>query len=1015
MTDVSIQVGDVPNADRLPKVDLPQLSTPASSPPPASPLSVTIRPGAYNPDDNQGFFDDVLDYDEADEYRQLFGNAPPGAFEQTHTAIEPNGDEVTYGVVELESGREMYLEAERKSSQQRFIESPMSTAIGAAFDASAGTRGDIAKAIPTGIAKGAAATAEGLIDIITGPNASLVPDPINALYKGLVSIQESLIGDSSQIEGGIRQLFETVAPDLTNWLAEPYDNEMLGQLVEGFAQFGTAAFPAAKFIKAISSANAFVRSLGWGGLADYFAFDPMTPTISQTLVEEFDTLDPEQRWAVSKAAINILGKQESQNILNRLRMVPEGALLGVAFEGVIRSPQGARVAAEFTRAAAEIVRRKMVDIGMAAEGRMAERAVTRSTTLNMGVDPTDIVDPLLAAAGRAVGLRNKPLQAEGGVRLPEAKTSENLRLHQQRITKMEEKGAAYPGAPKNPRTVIKAPEGSDLPDFVIGAVTPEDWRVRIEAAMTPDEIQAASKWYDTVYDEFDRVTGGNKEESKKLAKAWLAAQQNESPSNALASVVYMYEQIQRGVPIDQIKGKGLPQANKAALAALRNADIESGVGQKIADFFDSADGKNVRSIMGNDPAGGSPFVVDVHTGRDTGLIDQELVNHLTRLGYDVPDDVITDLAGGGIKGAQYESRVLFGHQLTDHLNDMNWMGRSDWEPREIQAIGWSQLTRMYGGEAMGGDVAGAIQRSTRRLSMEVDPGAGSPWAAKYGDDYSALGEPDRYAINEKVTARAVELVNQREGINLGGIVHGTGGWELYTNPSTVQQGVISRETARSAAARLALYLNQTEVWVNSAKGMTKAPANYGIDILEAGSQNLRSTDKLLELWETIVEADPTGLIRGYQPIKDTAGNVGIRIIVDKDAMKAWAKENKSNLAGAREAVNEFFTTKLDDIIKRLDYDASRALNEIELDKVGNDWTVNPDGQIHKDNIRDAGRSTDPARGGTDLDLDRAELEKLFGDLIGEAKGRAPTAEGRPPDIDAPTVAPETTPPPSGVF
>ena len=999
----------LPNADQLPVSEGS-----------AQPLRVTIRPPGETFADEDDPYDVVADAEDAHALINEFSNLGAQAFERTDTRYDvETGDEVTDGLVKLDSGREVRIPAARKSAQPRFIQSPMSTAIGAAFDASVEARGDIGKAVLKGVGEGAANTAKGVLEIITGPNASLVPDPFKLMYEAFVEIQNAFIGDPSQIEGGIRELFETVAPDLTNWLAEPYDNETLGNLVQNLSQFATPAVAAAAGIKAISSANAFVRSLGWGAIADYFAFDPMTPTATQSLIEAFEHQDPEQRWAVSKAAINILGKEEGQNILNRMKMQPEGALIGLTFEAalqtIMRLPQGPRVAAEYTRAAAEFVRKRMADIGMAAEGRMAERAVTRSTTLNMGVDPTDIVDPLLAAAGRALGLRNKPLQAEGGVRLPEAKTSENLRLHQQRITKMEEKGAAYPGAPKNPRTVIKAPEGSDLPDFVIGAVTPEDWRVRIEAAMTPDEIQAASKWYDTVYDEFDRVTGGNKEESRKLANAWLAAQQNESPSNALASVVYMYEQIQRGVPIDQIKGKGLPQANKAALAALRNADIESGVGQKIADFFDSADGKNVRSIMGNDPAGGSPFVVDVHTGRDTGLVDQELVNHLTRLGYDVPDDVITDLAGGGIKGGQYESRVLFGHQLTDHLNDMNWMGRSDWEPREIQAIGWSQLTRMYGGEAVGGDVAGAIQRSTRRLSMEVDPGAGSPWAAKYGDDYSALGEPDRYAINEKVTARAVELVNQREGINLGGIVHGTGGWELYTNPSTVQQGVISRETARSAAARLALYLNQTEVWVNSAKGMTKAPAHYGIDIVEAGSQNLRSTDKLLELWEMIVEADPTGLIRGYQPIKDTAGNVGIRIIVDKDAMKAWAKENKSNLAGARDAVNEFFANKIDDIIERVDYNIEKDLNEIELDKVGNDWTVNPDGQSHKDNIRDAGRSSSSARGGTDLDLDRAELEKLFGDLIGEAKGRAPTAEGRPPDIDAPTVVSETTPPPSGVF
>ena len=45
-----------------------------------------------------------------------------------------------------------------------------------------------------------------------------------------------------------------------------------------------------------------------------------------------------------------------------------------------------------------------------------------------------------------------------------------------------------------------------------------------------------------------------------------------------------------------------------------------------------------------------------------------------------------------------------------------------------------------------------------------------------------------------------------------------------------------------------------------------------------------------------------------------------------------------------------------------------------------------DGQSHIDNIRDAGRSSDPAQGGTDIDLDRAELETLFGDLIEERRG-----------------------------
>ena len=176
--------------------------------------------------------------------------------------------------------------------------------------------------------------------------------------------------------------------------------------------------------------------------------------------------------------------------------------------------------------------------------------------------------------------------------------------------------------------------------------------------------------------------------------------------------------------------------------------------------------------------------------------------------------------------------------------------------------------------------------------MEVAPGEGSPWAKKYGDDYKTLDVADQYAINEQVTSRAIDLVNEREGINLGNIVHASGGWMMDVNPSAVRTGLMSRDSAKSAAARLAFYLNQTEVWVNSAKGMTKEPSNYSIDVLEEGTQNLRNNDRLLELWGKIVEADPAvefrgksvaGLMRGYQPIEDIGERRG------SAERLAWAK------------------------------------------------------------------------------------------------------------------------------
>ena len=116
--------------------------------------------------------------------------------------------------------------------------------------------------------------------------------------------------------------------------------------------------------------------------------------------------------------------------------------------------------------------------------------------------------------------------------------------------------------------------------------------------------------------------------------------------------------------------------------------------------------------MGDDPGGGMPFVVDIHTARDTGLVDRKLVNHLTRLGYKVPKNVVLDVGEGGIKGPMYENRAIFGRELTDHLKSIKWQGKDDWRPQEVQAVGWMALSNKLTGETgRGGNVAMAMDRN----------------------------------------------------------------------------------------------------------------------------------------------------------------------------------------------------------------------------------------------------------------------------------------------------------------
>ena len=555
-------------------------------------------------------------------------------------------------------------------------------------------------------------------------------------------------------------------------------------------------------------------------------------------------------------------------------------------------------------------------------------------------------------------LTEAPAPQPGGIPFAPEVTQNNMRLHAQRVAKVAE-GKPYPGAPQNERTIIPAPEGSGLPDFVVGQVTKEDWIARAENLLSPEDIQQASVWYDNAFGEFLKRTDGDEDQASKLMGAWLAAQQNETPSSAMANVLFMQEQLNRGVPIDQIKGKGLPTANSAALSVLRGADIEGGVGQKIADFIDSGNRRDTRSIMGDDPVGGAPFVVDIHTARDTGFV--------------VPDSVITDLGTGGISGTKYENRSIFGRELTDHLNEIGWQGKSDWKPREVQAIGWVGLTKLYGDTSQGGDIAKAFGRNTRRISLEAAPGQGSPADIKYGQRFSALPAERQREVTFEVTQRAIDKVNKFTGINVGNVVHATGGWQRFTNPSTVQQAISSKEGAVQAANMLGYLLQQDEVWVNSAKGLTKNPKGYAVDLIERGSTNIADDVALADLWDAVLEADAGDLIQGYQPIKDFDGNVGIRILVDKGGKKA------------RQQIDAWHSA-FNDIVDRLDYDIDVDLSEAEIQKAINDWKENPDGQTFTNSGDQAGSGLASDRGGAVSASDRQELEDLFGSLIATAEG-----------------------------
>jgi hypothetical protein len=632
-----------------------------------------------------------------------------------------------------------------------------------------------------------------------------------------------------------------------------------------------------------------------------------------------------------------------------------------------------------------------------------------------GFAPVDFIPGVGQAFGVNEAIRSKDPQsiamamvpgsptgraAMGGLEFPAAEAADRLRLKLAREAKMAATGAELPGMPTNERTVITAPDAKvdpvtkkliepQLPNFVVGKLMPQDWIARHEQLLSPEEIKAASNWYNTIYSQFLQHTNGDHDLAKQYMRAWLVAQQNVDVGGAMGNMMLQREQILRGVPEEQMKGAGLPSATVAARRVMQNRPIEEGVGQKISDFVDSAEGKKVRSWMGNDPQGGSPFVVDVHTARDTGMVDDKLKRHLIRLGYD--EDAVNALKSdlvGTPTPTQYENRSKFGQELTEHLNKIKWQGRSDWTPEQVQAVGWMGMTKLTADQQE--DIVSGLRSAARHLSMEVAPGEGSPWAQKYGDRFSALPPEQRQQITHQVAEDAINRVSQLSGVDIRNIVHGTGGWKTFQNPSTVAQSFASKQGAEIAANMLGHLLQQDEVWSNKIKPPTANPKGFAVDIHASGPHNLGTDEGLRDLWGKIMAVDPTTaskspLFQGYQPIRAADGRPGIRVLIDRGG------------AGTQKTLESALTP----VKKMLEsepgvFEVQR--HEAEITKAINDWKEHPNGEGYRQRLVDLLGRDLPA----DFDTHGTALEEKFRQAIEAAEGKPAAAAAKP--AKAPTKA-----------
>lgn len=776
-------------------------------------------------------------------------------------------------------------------------------------------------------------------------------------------------GGSQEIRSGIDSFLNWVTKyipfrdDIKSRINEPYTYEIYGRILEGVSQFATPAIPAATIARAFIAANPIIRGYIWGAFADAAAFPAEQELTLKAAIDYFDkdktdhweemgetkqATDAERNQFVSMMMSLIEKNKDDPEIVNRGKLALEGLVIGGTFEGLVKL--------------IPLIARKL---------------------------PWKVILPALAAVSATPSSDAESSVLTGifkGLTGDPKKISGNLRKLLARQKNLQ-KGKPLPGAPNHRRMVLKAPN-KNLPDMVVGDITFSDWIARTEKMLGKDEIIKASRFYEDTFEVFLKHTGGDEALAEKYMNAWLVANQNITPTGAIQNVLLQAEQFARSVPIEKMKAGGLPEPTLAARSVLKGESIERGVGQKIFDFVDSAHKKDTRAWMDNNSAGGKPFVVDIHTGRDTGLVDETLINHLKRIGYDTtklekaqkgkPFDFTASIGE-----TKYENRSDFGRRLTNYLNEIGWQGRSDWQPREIQAIGWGSMTKLTGDVVPSVDEA--LIQSTRRISFEIEPGAGSPWATKYNDRWNKLPFENRTAITKTVGNRAMEMAAKASGIDLRRIVHATGGWtyegQTGQTAAAVAETYASKEGIKLAASYLGYLTNQTAVWINTIKNATKSPTGFAIDFVETGSRNLDSNKAVLKFWDEIVDADKDGVFGGYQMIRGADGEPVMRLLVQK----------KKGISGQklRTQIDAAIANNIDPVLDNQSFVIDIFRRDADIVITGNDWKKVKDGKGYRSRVaKIGGRST-----AGNLNRDGKELTKLLDSEIGKAEGGTKAKSG----------------------
>jgi hypothetical protein len=428
------------------------------------------------------------------------------------------------------------------------------------------------------------------------------------------------------------------------------------------------------------------------------------------------------------------------------------------------------------------------------------------------------------------------------------------------------------GAPKN--------QGATQlePGIYVGNVTPEQWMERTDKFLPPQELAKARTWYRDALGTYENYFG--KERGAQMLGAWLVANKNATPGFAQLSATRALEQYQnRSAEFGTQKQAGLAHDQLSnywdSILSGNPQNLGKMGGQKIYDFVDSALGRPTRTFYGDDPRAGSPAVADVHSLRDMGFIDEPVVKWVQqKYGDKAAKNLIADSYQGSPSEPQYEWASDKMRGLTEHLNKIGYQG-GNWTPTELQAVGWTSMSKMLGRKAQTAEEA--VQSNIRNLSYELDFGAGAPYNKQF-PEWAALSPQQKSNVTNAILPSITDFAAKETGAHVWQQQAGLGGWHEFTNPSYKTRLIASPEVANDVANMVGYLAQQSKVF-----GYKWEPSGRRLGVAVYG-KDFSDPVKTDAFWRSLVEEHPE-FAAGFSPSIDAHGIPGIEIILDKGGAK----------------------------------------------------------------------------------------------------------------------------------